>query len=416
MNHLALLIPGLDRIGGAEQQVLLLAKGMRARGWRVSVLALTGTGGTAARSLAAAGIFFRSFHMRKGIADPRGWIGLHRWLERERPDLVHAHLPHATWMARWARLASPWMRVIDTLHSTATGGINRRIGYRISNWLTSRVTAVSEAVAASHQSAKLLPEERLSIIPNGIDTTVFRPKDTARAVLRQLLDLGTDFVWFASGRLEPVKDYPTLLKAFAQLKQPAWLLIAGDGPQQMELRALATRLHIEKRIFFLGFTEDVLPYLQAADAYVLASKWEGLPMGILEAAACSLPAVATDVPGSRQAMEEGRTGRLAPAGNPFALANVMHQIMNLSPEERRTMGQNARQRIVEHYSLEHVLDCWEEVYRRRAPQMRKPPASVRDLDWQRDHDFSDAKSLPYEKFAASPTSKTAVQPRSIHRA
>lgn len=416
MNHLALLIPGLNRIGGAEQQVLLLARGMRARGWLVSVLALTGTGGNAAENLTASGIFFHSFHMRKGIADPRGWLALHRWLERERPDLLHAHLPHATWMARWARIASPWLRVIDTLHSASTGPLHRRIGYRISDWLTSQVTAVSDAVATSHLQTKLLSKEKLRVIPNGIDTTVFRPNDTARAVVRQLLDLGNDFVWFASGRLEPVKDYPTLLAAFAQLQPPVWLLIAGDGPQQAELRQRARQLKIDKRIIFLGFMDDLLPYLQAADAYVLASKWEGLPMGVLEAAACALPAVATDVPGSQQAIEDGCTGRLAPASNPFALAKIMQQIMHLPTSERLVMGRNARRNILEHYSLEHVLDCWEEVYRGRAPQMRKPPVSAHNLDWQREHGLTDTIVLPHEKFASSARSSTAQQPRPIHRA
>jgi glycosyltransferase involved in cell wall biosynthesis len=383
MNHLALLIPGLDRIGGAEQQVLLLAKGLRARGWRVSVLALTGTGGTAAQALRTAGIFFHSFHMRKGVADPRGWLGLHRWLERERPDVLHAHLPHATWMARWARLASPWLRVVDTLHSTATGGLDRHIGYRISNWLTDQVTAVSEAVAETHQRQKLVQKEKLRIVPNGIDTTCFRPDAEVRARVRTRLGFGEEFVWFASGRLEAVKDYPNLLEAFAQLDRPARLLIAGDGPQWTDLQSLATQRGIQEKIVFLGFTEDVLPYLQAADAYVLASKWEGLPMGILEAAACALPTVATDVPGSRHAVEHGRTGFLAPACSSASLSETMGRLMSLSATQRHTMGRNGRRSIAERYSLERVLDCWEEVYRRQAPAMRKPPASVRDTEWQR---------------------------------
>jgi len=80
LNHVALLIPGLDRIGGAERQLMLLAKGLRGRGWRVSVVALSGTGGDAAAELAGAGIAFLSLEMRKGLADPRGWLRFHRWL------------------------------------------------------------------------------------------------------------------------------------------------------------------------------------------------------------------------------------------------------------------------------------------------------------------------------------------------
>jgi len=98
MSHVALIVPGLDRIGGAERQVILLAGGLVKRGWRVSVVALSGTGGNAAAELVSAGVDFLSLEMRKGLADPRGWIRFHRWLKQEQPDVVHAHLPHVRQM------------------------------------------------------------------------------------------------------------------------------------------------------------------------------------------------------------------------------------------------------------------------------------------------------------------------------
>jgi len=131
MSHVALIVPGLDRIGGAERQVILLAKGLRRRGWRVSVVALTGSGGSAAAELVAAGAAFLSLEIRKGLADPSGWIRFNRWLKREKPDVVHAHLPHAAWLARWSRLAAPVRAVVDTLHSSSTGSLGRQCGYRL---------------------------------------------------------------------------------------------------------------------------------------------------------------------------------------------------------------------------------------------------------------------------------------------
>ena len=130
MSHVALIIPGLDRIGGAERQVILLAKGLRRRGWKVSVVALSGSGGDAAAELTAAGVEFVGLRMRKGLADPRGWFRFHRWIRRYSPDVVHAHLPHAAWFARWSRLAAPVRVVVDTVHSYSTGGIGRKLGYR----------------------------------------------------------------------------------------------------------------------------------------------------------------------------------------------------------------------------------------------------------------------------------------------
>ena len=102
--------------------------------------------------------------------------------------------------------------------------------------------------------------------------------------------------------------------------------------------------------------------MEAADAFVLSSLWEGLPMALLEAAACGLPAVATDVPGTREAIEPGRTGWLTPAGEPAALAESMIGMMQTSVELRATMGLQARQFVLDHFSLEAVLDRWEALY------------------------------------------------------
>src|SRR5208282_6535365 len=122
----------VDRIGGAERQAMLLAKGLRRRGWRVSVVALSGSGGAAANELRRAGVQFVSLEMRKGLADPRGWLRFHRWLWRERPEVVHAHLPHAAWLVRWSRLDAPVPVVIDTVHNWYTGTLGRRVGCRCS--------------------------------------------------------------------------------------------------------------------------------------------------------------------------------------------------------------------------------------------------------------------------------------------
>src|SRR4051794_11126095 len=100
MNHVAFVIPTLDRIAGAERQVVLLATSLIKRHWQVSIIALSGTGGDAVGELDDAGATFMSLEMRKGLMDPRGWFRFNRWLKRERPDIIHAHLPHAAWLAR----------------------------------------------------------------------------------------------------------------------------------------------------------------------------------------------------------------------------------------------------------------------------------------------------------------------------
>jgi glycosyltransferase involved in cell wall biosynthesis len=394
MNHIALVIPSLEERDSPVRQVISLGKGMRSRGWRVSVVALSGEAAKTAAELKAVGVGFLNLEMRHGLADPRGWIRFGRWINRERPQVVHAHSHDAAWLARWSRLTTPRQAlpgqasafnvVIDTLHTSSTGNLARRIGYRSSDWLADGVTAVSQSVADAHLAARMLDPNKLTVLWNGIDVDKFQPNSSARESVRREVGLNDEFVWLAAGRLDAVKDYPTLLRAFTLVPEPARLLIAGDGSLRNELRRLSARLGLEHRVRFLGFQQDVRPWMQAADGFVLSSRWEELPAGLLEAGACALPSIATDVPGSREVIVRGRTGRLTPAGAPHALAGEMTAMVQSSPKDRRAMGNLARLHITERFSLEAMLDRWENFYRRLlAPnyqssyQMRNPVQAFR---------------------------------------
>lgn len=364
MSHIALVIPGLNRIGGAEQQVLLLARSLKQRGWRVTVVALTGDGGRAAVELGEAGVEFISLAMRKGLADPRGWPRYLRFLRQSAPDLVHAHLPHAAWLARCSRLAAFTPVQIDTLHTSATGGFLRRLGYRLTGFLPDRVTAVSEAVARAHIRANTVSSTKVVVVPNGIEPERWRTDAALRADTRRELGLTGEFVWLAAGRLEPVKDYPALLQAIALLPATAHLLIAGAGWQHPELIAQAARLGITARVRFLGFVFDLQRWMQAADGFVLSSRWEGLPTAIIEASAAGLPVVATDVPGVREALDPAAgDGRLVPPGDPSALAHAMTTLMQTPAEARMLIGARGRQFAIAQFSLPSVLERWEDLYR-----------------------------------------------------
>lgn len=312
--------------------------------------------------LQAAGVEFLSLGMRRGLADPRGWARMRGWLLANSPDVVHAHLPHAAWMARLARLAAPVRVVVDTVHTPSAGSAVRRALYRMTARLTDCVSAVSRPVADACVSARMVPAGRIVIVPNGIDTGIWRPDPEAGARLRAEMSIGDRFLLVAAGRLEPVKDHATLLAAFAGLPQQAYLAIAGAGSLEPKLRRLSSSLGIDARVRFLGFTPEVLRWMQAADACVLASRWEGLPICLLEAGACALPCVATDVAGSSEIVVDGETGFLARSGDPDSLRRAMLRLMQLTPANRRAMGVNARQRIEERFGLTSVLDRWEQLY------------------------------------------------------
>ena len=364
MSHTALLIPTLDRIGGAERQVVLLAHGLRRRGWRVSVVTLSGTGGVSAAELQEQGIGFLSFGFRKGLADPRGWLRFHRWVRCQHPDILHAHLPHAAWLARTTRLRARTPALLDTIHSAATGGRMRRLLYRLSRGLPDAVTAVSDSAAATHLCAGMVSEQTLHLIPNGIDFHRFAPDPAARAALRASLGAGDAFLWLAAGRLDKVKDYPVLLRALAALPNEHRLLIAGSGPLEADLKALCRAMGVDWRVRFLGFQPNLERCMQAADGLVLSSAWEGLPLVLLEAAACELPIVATDVPGTREAAEYLECVRLVPPRAPAALAAGMQELKLTPPGQLRALGARGRCKAAQRFDIEVVMNQWEALYNR----------------------------------------------------
>jgi glycosyltransferase involved in cell wall biosynthesis len=360
--HIAYLIPRIDRIGGAERQMILLASGMAQRGWRVSVVALSGMNGDSGEELSNQGVSFHSLEMKKGILDPRGWIRLRRWLMLQKPDLVHAHLPHAALLARWSRLFSPQRVLIDTIHSPATGGVLRRIAYRLSSGIPETVTAVSVSCSEPWVSAGLVDPRALKIVPNGIDLSYWTRNDGFREQSRLHSGLTDRFVWLAVGRLDPVKDHATLLRAFALLPPRAHLLVAGAGSLEPMLRQLSLNLGIADRVFFLGFQSDVLGWVRQADAFVLNSRWEGLPVSLMEACACELPAVITNTPGAREVLPDPLVAPV-PVGVPDALAAAMIAMMLRSESARRNEGIRVRRSIASRFSLSGVLERYEEIYR-----------------------------------------------------
>lgn len=362
MSRIAFVIPGLDRRGGAERQVVALATGLARRGWTVTTIALSGEGGAAREALEAAGVGFVALGMRKGLADPRGWMRMHRWLRANRPDIVHTHLPHAIFLARWSRLGSPFRALVDTIHTSRTATRAQGLGFRASEFLSDYTTLVSASAADAWMADGLISPEKSRILPNGIDVGRWRPDAEARARMRAELGVGDGFVWLAAGRLEPVKNHAALVDAMALLPASSRLYIAGSGPLEQALRERAAALGITERVRLLGFVEDLLPWMQAADGVALASQWEGLPLVLLEAAACRLPAVATDVAGSRDAIVPGQTGYLCTPGDPAQLAAAMQHMICMPEAERAAMGAKARARAEAAFSLTTILDRWEAVY------------------------------------------------------
>jgi glycosyltransferase involved in cell wall biosynthesis len=353
-------------MGGADKQLLSAAQEMRARGRDVIIVSLTELGpmGLEARSL---GIPTESLEMRRGIPDPRGFIRLVQLVRTWKPDVLHSHMVHANIMARALRLFVPIPAMVSTIHSIQEGGCLRMAAYRLTNRLVDQVTIISEAAADRFITEGIVPRELVRVIPNGVDTDLFREVPAeAREGVRRSLGLEREFVWLAVGRFEIAKDYPNMLHAFARVRERhprSVLLLVGRGSLQAETEALVQALDLGGQVRFLGVRDDVPEVMSAADGYVMSSAWEGMPMVLLEAAAAGLPIVATRVGGNHEVVCDEKSGFLIPPRAPDLLGLGMLRLMGASEAQRRSMGERGREHVRANYGLGRVVERWEEVYR-----------------------------------------------------
>jgi glycosyltransferase involved in cell wall biosynthesis len=162
------------------------------------------------------------------------------------------------------------------------------------------------------------------------------------------------------------KDYPTMLAAFARVRAQrpdTVLLLVGRGSLQQETEALARQLGLGAAVRFLGVRDDVPQIMRAADAYVMSSAWEGMPMVLLEAGAAGLPIVTTAVGGNHEVVRDQETGFLVPPRDQEALAAAMVRLCGLPAERCRAMGDRGYEHVRSHYGLDRVATRWEEIYR-----------------------------------------------------
>lgn len=361
--RIACVTTGLD-YGGAETQLVNLALRLKARNHDVHVISMISPRAYVDQ-LTSHGIPVASLHMKKGVPDPRAILKLASILKKWQADIVHSHMVAANLLTRLSRMAY-WVPVcISTAHTTLIGSQVRTWMYRMTDPLCDVTTAVSEAVAGTYVKLRVVPESKIIVVPNGIEVDRYKFSYEWRVKKRQELELGDRFVWLAVGRLEKEKDYPTLLTAFKLVTREypdALLLIVGQGSLKEQLECLIVDLELKDNVRLLGIRDDIPELMSAADAYVMSSIREGLPLVLLEASACSLPIVATDVGGNREVVYHLENGILTQAGSPGALAGSMLQMHGLTSQQRRAMGRKGRYIVETRFDLSRVVDLWEELY------------------------------------------------------
>ncbi|RBM71557.1 glycosyltransferase [Vibrio paracholerae] len=359
---IALIITGLG-MGGAERQVCDLADQFANKGHSVLLISMTGETVNRPQSTTVEVV---ELNMTK---TPLGFIKAY-WQARHliqqfKPDVVHSHMVHANVFTRLLRVTIRFKKLICTAHSSNEGDRLRMLAYRLTDRLCDISTNVSQEAADISVKRGAAPASRIIAMPNGIDTARFTFNLEYRASLRQQLKLSDNTpLILAVGRLTAAKDYPNLLKAFSLLPADlnhAQLAIIGTGEEQANIEALAAQLGLTQRVHFLGMRRNVHEWMSAADLFVLSSAWEGFALVVAEAMACERIVVATDCGGVAEVV--GDIGYLVPPRDSEKLADNIKRALALSPQERKTLGDNARKYIESRYSLSTIANKWLDIYK-----------------------------------------------------
>ncbi len=350
-------------MGGAEKQTVALAQRMTARGHAVVLLILRER--QKDEWPTPLEVHYLETH-KSALSLLRGLLRARSILREFRPDLLHSHTFPANMMARTLRLFGAAPAVLSTIHNVYEGGPLRTWAYRLTDRLSIHITAVSRAAAERYVHIKAVPKHKCTVVTNAIDVAEFTPDPARRIATRNTLGAREDFIWLAAGRIVPAKDFPNLMHAFAKVwpvypRTQLWLVGEGSGSGRTENFVVATPHGTLDRIRILGLRRDMPALLDAADAFVLSSAWEGMPLVVGEAMAMEKPVVATNVGGVQEL--SGDAGAMVPAKDPAALAEAMLAVMRLSPQQRQAQGGAARQRVAAQFSFATRTEEWEAFYR-----------------------------------------------------
>jgi glycosyltransferase involved in cell wall biosynthesis len=358
MARISIFLPSLAG-GGAERSIATVANGLAGRGHEVSLVLASWKGP-----------YLKTLHPDLRRVDlgsssmPAALWGLTRHLKMSKPDVLLAAMSHANVVAALARrLAGSRARLVlsERAHLSSMlaeyPDLRMRITHRLMRltypWADC-VVAVSEGVADDLARQIAMPAHRLRSIYNPVVDEVLQ-RQAGQAPAHPWLNQPTLPVVLAAGRLVALKDFSTLVQAFAQLRRvrKARLVILGEGELRQKLLVLAADLGIAADVSLPGFADNPFAAMRAARVFVLSSRFEGLPGVLIQAMACGARVVATDCPGgTREVLEEGRWGRLVPVGDTDALAAAMAAALDDPdpPDVRQRAAAFGEQRAIDAYA------------------------------------------------------------------
>jgi L-malate glycosyltransferase len=350
--------------GGTERLVIEICRRL-GRGFEATVCCLDDEGDWA-QELRSIGIDVVALRRQSGfrpslgrqIADLAAEHGV---------DVLHCHQYSPFVYGRIAKLWRPELRLVYTEHgrlSDAPPSWKRRLVNPYLSRVDGSIVAVADDLRQYMVEARF-PRTRIGVVHNGIEAGVLPgPAQRRRARAELGIDDAT-FVLASVGRLDPVKDFMSLLEAHAEVRRAvpqSRLLIVGDGPERAALAARAAQEDLAGSVDFLGLRSNVRALLPAADLYVNSSISEGVSITILEAMASGVPVIATSVGGTPEVLAGGEAGILVPARHPVRLAQAAIALAS-SPGARGRLKAVARRRIESAFTVQRMVAEYERLYR-----------------------------------------------------
>lgn len=354
------------RIGGLERDVVEMVRSAPGVGLKADVAVLE-SGGELERDAKSHGA--RVFALNKGGGlDANLVVRLRSLVRRGGYDLIHAHNQGSMLYAGLAgRLAAK--PVVGTRHGASMVGLAWQAAprYRLLSRIVGRLCRYTICVGCDSlrvaREIDRLPESRLRLIYNGVDTNIFRPDKTARQAARAELGWHEDTVVLISvARLSPEKDPLLAVDAMGLAGPGSVLVFVGDGDLRGGLEARADALGLSNRVMLLGIRHDVPRLLAGADVFVNSSLSEGVSLSILEGMSTGLAVAATNVGGTGEIVDHGVSGLLSSANDPTAMGASLHKLI-AGADLRQAMGRAGRQMVIDRFSLENMARQYAQLYR-----------------------------------------------------
>ena len=355
-------------MGGIETLLLELCRDMKESGCYEPGICIFETEGVLQDEYEALGVPVHIIPKQNGL-DYSLPLKIRKLIRQESYDLVHVH-NQMSWLYGGSGAILARRPLVYTEHTSLEkfSPAQQRKLKTVLSWIgrkTLQVTTVAKHLIPSLEKDLGIPSERITNIYNGIDPTPYRIEVDRAQKLKELgLPEDSKVVGIVASLTE-AKDHVTLLRAFSRVLESvpaAQLLVAGQGPLKDQIIAETESLGIEEHVHFLGVRRDIPELLQLFDIFTLSSLIEGLPISLLEAMASSCPIVATRIPGVDELVDEN-SGILVPHSNPEELAAALSRVL-LDDELARDLGNGGRQRILDEFSFEGMIQAYISCYDR----------------------------------------------------